>query len=192
MPTRIKKLHPALKHAGYSTTSILPGEDAAEFEILHRNLIAEFTPNGTLEDDIVASMAHLLWRKQNLGTFRIAEFARRRSDQIYSEKVPQDKIDLPDLSLGFREEVDPALRQAAIRAAKDQARKELGEIYGLVEVGEEATVDRLMKDLEVQERLDAMIDKCLKRLLFVRGLKSISGAPASAPRERLAGPSRAA
>ena len=31
-----------------------------------------------------------------------------------------------------------------------------------------------MRDLEVQDRLDAMIDKCLKRLLFLRGLKSIS------------------
>jgi hypothetical protein len=36
-----------------------------------------------------------------------------------------------------------------------------------------------------------MIDKLLKRLLFLRGLKSISIASTSAPRERLAGLSRA-
>jgi hypothetical protein len=36
MPARVNKVHPALKHAGYSTTTILPGESAAEFEKLHR------------------------------------------------------------------------------------------------------------------------------------------------------------
>ncbi len=188
MPIRIKKLHPALKHAGYSATSILPGEDAAEFEKLHRDLIAEFTPNGVLEDDIVASMAHVLWRKQNLATFRIAELARRRRDQIRYEKVPGEKIDYPDLTLLFREEVDPAVREAAIRAAEDQARKELGEIYGLVEIGETATIDCLMKELDVRDRLDAMFDKYIKRLLMVRGLKSMSSVSSSASPKRLAGP----
>ena len=88
--------------------------------------------------------------------------------------------------------MDPADRAAAIRAADDEARKELKEAYEFVEMGQEASVEQLMKDLEVLDRLDAMIDKCLKRLLFVRELKSISSASTSAPRERLAGPSRAA
>ena len=191
MPVRIKKLHPALKHAGYSATSVLPGENAAEFEKLHRDLIAEFTPKGAFEEDIVATMAGLLWRKQNLVTFRIAEFARRRFDQIRNEKLPEDSSSL--LPFEPYKAVDPAVREAAIRAAKGQAREELGEIYGLVElaqVGKEATVDWLMKDLEVQERLDALIEKCLKRLLFVRGLKSISNESSSAPPKRLAGPPR--
>jgi hypothetical protein len=84
------------------------------------------------------------------------------------------------------------VREAAFRTAVDQARKELGDAYGLVEIGEIAGVDHLMKDLAVQDRLDAMIDRCLKRLLFLRGLKSISSASTLAPRERLAGPSKAA
>ena len=42
---------------------------AAEFEKLHRDLIAEFTPNGPFENDIVATVARVLWRKQNLETF---------------------------------------------------------------------------------------------------------------------------
>jgi hypothetical protein len=50
-----------------------------------------------------------------------------------------------------------------MEAAEDQARKELGERYALVEIGETATMDRLLQDLAVEERLDAMIDKCLKR-----------------------------
>src|ERR1700691_1708697 len=88
--------------------------------------------------------------------------------------------------------VDPAVREAAVQAANDQGRKELGDTYELAEIGEIATVDCLMKDLDVQDRLDAMIDKCVKRLLFVRGLKSISIASSPAPPKRLAGPSKAA
>ena len=85
---QVKKHHPALKHAGYAATGILPGENPAEFEKLHRDLIAELGPNGALENDIVATMARLVWRKQNLETFRIAELARARYEQIRHEKVP--------------------------------------------------------------------------------------------------------
>ena len=60
-----------------------------------------------------------------------------------------------------------------MQAAEDQARKDLGASYELVEIGEVATVDRLLQDLAVVERLDAIVDKCLKRLLFLRGLKSL-------------------
>ena len=182
MPIRAKKNHPALKHAGYSATSILPGEDAAEFEKLHRDLIAELVPNGVLEDDIVATMARLVWRKQNLVTFRVAKLARGRYAKIESEKVPQD-----DEELYFSEE-DLAEREAGIQAAEAQARKELGEDYELVEVGKIATIPGLMKDLEVQDRLDSMIDRCLKRLLYVRGLKSISSGSSAATRSLLQGP----
>jgi hypothetical protein len=183
MSVRAKKQHPALKHGGYSAASILPGENAAEFEKLHQNLIAELDPNGALEDDIVASIARLLWRKQNLSTFRIAEVARERWRIIANERVlPFDLLDC-----------DSAARKERIEAANNQVRKEFGEdISELVKIGEIATVDSLMQDLEVQDRLDAVIDRCLKRLLFLRGLKSISGPSSSAPPKSLAGPSKAA
>jgi hypothetical protein len=84
--------------------------------------------------------------------------------------------------------MDPADREEAIRAANDQARKELGDKYDLVEIGEAATFDGLTKDLDIEERLDGMIDRCVKRLLLLRGLKSISTAPSSAPPQRVPGP----
>jgi hypothetical protein len=189
MPIPVKKRHPALKHGGYAATTILPGESTAEFEKLHRKLIVELTPNGALEDDIVATMARLLWRKQNLATFRIAELVRQRCQQITNELVPQDVEVLP--LLGLVKQVDPAEREEAIQATEDQARKEFGATYELVEIGETATIDGLMDELAVQDRLDAMLDKCLKRLLFLRGLKSISATPSSAPKP-LGRPSRAA
>jgi hypothetical protein len=182
MSIQVKKVHPALKHAGYAATALLPGENPADFEKLHRDLIAELKPDGPLEDDIVATIARLVWRKQNLATFRIAERARNVCEKFISERLPD-----PFSSLAV---IDPAVREEATWAAHDQARKELEDVYALVEVGDAATVDRLLGDLEVEERLDARIDKCVKRLLVLRGLKSISTAYPSAPPRRIPGPPR--
>ena len=85
MSVRFKKVHPALKHGGYIATSLLPGEDRAAFEKLHRDLVAEFNPVGALEKDIIADVARLTWRKQNLAILRIAQFARSRRHQIKSD-----------------------------------------------------------------------------------------------------------
>ena len=190
MLTQVKKTHPALKHAGYSATTILPGEDSAAFEKLHRELIAELLPNGALEHDVVETIARLVWRKQNLATFRLAELARKHRDAIRYEHVATvDKKYGSDpmlaiLDLGGRakrQEAEDAERKAAVETADRQARKDLGETYELAEIGEPTTVDRLLQELGVEERLDAMIDKCLKRLLFVRGLKSLQPVSQSAP-----------
>ena len=75
----------------------------------------------------------------------------------------------------------PEMREAAMQAADDQARKDVGANYELVEIGEVATVDRLLQDLAVEERVDAMIDKCLKRLLHLRALKSLQPVSLSPP-----------
>jgi hypothetical protein len=68
------------------------------------------------------------------------------------------------------------------RAADAEARKELGDKYELIEIGAIATLDHLMKEIAVEDRLDVMIDRCMKRLLLSRGLKSL------APAARIASP----
>jgi hypothetical protein len=184
MRTRDNRIHPALKHGAYAATAVLPGESRAAFEKLHRDLIAELAPNGVLEEDTVASIARLLWRKQNLGTLRITERARNRSWPI--ERV-NEKLTRAMLQENYDE------YEKEKRAAEDRARKEFGNAYELVEIGDAATFDGLAKDLAFQKSLDDMIDRNLKRLLFLRGLKSISTtAPSTAPPQRVSGPSRAA
>jgi hypothetical protein len=149
-----KTFHPALKHAGYSATTLLPGEDRGAFEKLHRELIAELAPVGALEEDIVADVARLTWRKRNLATCRIAELAKARRDEIY-------------YCIGD----DPG--------ADEQARQELGDIHELIDIGKTATLDGLMKELDLADRLQGMINRCLKQLLMVRGVKSLSSAAVS-------------
>ena len=68
---RVKRNHPALKHGAYSATIVLPGESQADFEKLHRDLIAEHAPSGVHEEHIVMKMARLIWRQENRGTLHI-------------------------------------------------------------------------------------------------------------------------
>jgi hypothetical protein len=157
----------ALEHAGFSAATLLPGESAAEFEGLHQALIAEFRPKGVLEEETVDSLAHLLWRKKNLVTFRLAERARQRVAEIQEAVISGPSLNPPGSD--GASDFDATFAQKEL-AAEAEARKEL---YPLVEIGEEATIACLMKDLAVHERLDARIEKCLKLLLLIRGVKSL-------------------
>ena len=138
----IDRLHPAVKHGAYSATAVLPGESGAEFEKLHRGLIAELVPSGVLEDDIVMTIARLVWRKQNLATLRIAECAQSRLEAIVYEK----ECDNEPSYLNDRED-----KREIERAAESEAQEELGEIYEFVEIGSGATFDGLTSELGIQE-----------------------------------------
>jgi hypothetical protein len=60
---------------------------------------------------------------------------------------------------------------------QDKIAKENRKVAAAVE-----SLDLTMKQLQVEERLDAMIDRLIKRLLLVRGVKSImSSAPTVSP-----------
>jgi hypothetical protein len=175
--SKIKKIHPALKHGGYAATALLPGEDFAEFEELHDRLIADFAPTGPFEEHTVAMMARYMWRKQNLPTFRCAELARERLNAIKQEKRSQAGLNPPAISYRlFAQSSDEGAWEETGRAAEVDAQRELGDSYALIEIGAIGTLDYLNKELAVEDRLDAMIDRCLKRLLLFRGLKSLAPA----------------
>ena len=165
MSVHAKKFRAALKHGAFSATAILPGEDPDAFKELHQNIVAELALVGALEDDIGWTIARLVWRKEHLGTLRIGELALEHESRIHAQKSRLAE-------LFEMEKYSAEGREVIMEAAEDQARKDLGAKYELVEIGETATVDRLLQDLAVEERLDAMIHKCLKRLLFLRGLRS--------------------
>jgi hypothetical protein len=186
MPTRFNKIHPALKHAGYSATTLLPGEDAAEFDKLHRGLIAEYAPDGASEEDVVAEMAHYMWRKRNIGTFKIAQLAEARRQAIYQQHLP-----IPYLMSLSDDDMDPAEREERRRSADQQARDELGDLHTLLDIGEPATIGGLMKELDIKERLDGAIEKCVKRLLMIRGVKSLSLTSSSKSTPQISEPRKA-
>jgi hypothetical protein len=215
---RFKKAHPALKHAAYSATTLLSGEDPVAFGNLHRRLIAEFGPVGALEEDIVSQIAHLVWRKQNLAIFRIASRATEHFEEIKRKKMPelerivlsldglfdkQLKLD-PEYEAQLeaeqearwraqreREECEKEALRQRYSEAVEQGRQELGDAFELVVIGKPATIEGLMQELDVKERLDASISKCLKQLLMVRGIKSLASNSSSAEIRALERPRKA-
>jgi hypothetical protein len=83
MNKRASRIPPALRHGVHSGMALLPGEDRAAYEKFHRDIRTEYKPVGRSEEDIVTSMADLMWRRQNLLTYRIAEYARKKYSSIY-------------------------------------------------------------------------------------------------------------
>jgi hypothetical protein len=187
-----KKRHPAFKHGGFSSTAVLPGENPAEFEHLREALMVELAPRGALEESIVADIARLEWRKRNLATFSHAENVRALWSEIREKRFCEEYADAPDtpdspcmLSDSERDKVEKT-----VDAMIGDAQKELGDDFRLLEIGDRATVEGLLRDLEIEGRIDGLIDKGLKRLLFLRGLKSLATPSSSAPPQPIAEPQR--
>jgi hypothetical protein len=159
------KMPNALKHGAYCESVLLPGESAADLEKLRRDLIAEFRPDGPLEQDIVQTIVRLVWRKQNMATYRKAQMATARISAIHRKLFPIYLIGSEEIS---------AEKRAANEKEVQMARKELGEDSELVDVGEVATTSFLLDQVAIEDRLDGVIDRCLRRLLVVRGIKSMT------------------
>lgn len=121
-------------------------------------------------------------RKQNLATLRIAELAQNRLSTVLEEMLAEM---FPGKTTTHPES------DKIIRAAEDRVRAEFGDAYALIEIGPVASFSNLSDDLDIEERFDGMIDRCIKRLLYLRGLKSLSGETSSTPAKRIAGPSKA-
>jgi hypothetical protein len=180
MVLRLKLPHPALKHGAYSSLAVLPGEDRAEFEKMHRQLIVEYSVSGPLEHHIISVLARLIWREQNLSTFAVAKTAR---DPFVWAEAPSGSYSRTVRGL---EEIEAEQSAAKVKAEGEEARQQLGELYPLVAIGETATIPHLERELRLRERLNEMIAKWIKQLILAKGLKSIS------PSRSLSAPSKAA
>jgi hypothetical protein len=78
----------ALRHGILSRYTVLPWEDANEYEALLAALMAEHDPLGPTEEHLVEELAGVLWRKRRL---RLAEAAAHRQglkDTTEPHRVP--------------------------------------------------------------------------------------------------------
>jgi hypothetical protein len=74
----------ALRHGVLSRHTILPWEDAAEYQALLTAMVAEHMPEGPTEEHLVEELAGIIWRKRRL---RMAEAA------VYREKLRRSSSD---------------------------------------------------------------------------------------------------
>ena len=192
MSKRSKIIPPALKHGGYSGLAVLPGEDKAAFEKLRRDLIAELNPKGPLEEDIIMTIARYIWRKQNLKTYHLAQAAKKRVEEVMTTLVERKNIPEEIVSRILKKrtahpEIPPrfitAENVAALQAiSRGTGGREMGDQnLELAEIANDATIASLSNELALADRLDSMIDRALKRLLMVKGVKSLSASSEAAP-----------
>jgi hypothetical protein len=175
---REKKIHPALKHGGYAALGLLPGERETDFDKLQTAVIEDLAPVGPLEEDIVLTIARLLWRKHHLATFDLVRTVESKFRSIKARlgqeaglKPPGSTFPSLSIETYENEEHEEAWEEVSQRAW-NQTRKELGAAF--VDERDKASIEGLMKELEVAERIDASIEKCIKRLLLLRGVKSLA------------------
>jgi hypothetical protein len=164
---------PALKHGAFSRTHLLPGENAEEFERLHTQVVDELKPAGALEHDCLDTIARLLWRKQHLHMLDLAQEAASRRDELIKAEYRRRDIDIgqpTELFDGQTEEI--AARKAAERDGEAKARKELGTRYDLIGKPE-ATEEGMLRRMAIEERLDEMIARYLKRFMIMKGVKTM-------------------
>jgi hypothetical protein len=176
-----RDLPTAFKHGIYSAIGLLPTEDPAEFKKFKQEIFDDYQPVGRSETIIVEEIAGWQWRLQHLPTYDLARRARERHTAIYSKLDPPGRWFPPPL-LGFEPEPEtrsPEELEALRKTVKKQARTELGSAIELLNIGEVATIEYLEKELGIREKLHAMIVRLEKRLLFLRGIKSISSSSAT-------------
>ena len=131
------------------------------------------------------TIARYVWRKQNLKTYRKAEAAKkwqqellttlvRRSDlpeEIVAGILKNKKTAYPEIPPRFMTEVNVA----EVKALYKEVTKQTGEQnLELAFIADQVTTANLHTELELNDRLDCMIDRALKRLLMVRGIKSLA------------------
>jgi hypothetical protein len=164
----------AIKHGIYSAIGLLPTEDPVEFEKFKQEIFDDYKPVGRSEKIIVTEIACLQWRLEHLPTYGVAMRARERHSAICSKLDPPARWPILGFEQPESEPRSPEEREALRKSVEKEARTKLGPAIELVKMGDVATIEYLEKELGIRERLHGMIARLEKRLLFLRGIKSIS------------------
>src|SRR5258708_30687881 len=111
----------ALRHGVLSRYTVLPWENADEYQAIVAALVAEHAPQGPTEEHLVEEIAGILWRKRRL---RLAEAAahRRGLDGTLASYRETVKVALVHLdTTGHSERVVDAIRATAADTEEDIA-----------------------------------------------------------------------
>jgi hypothetical protein len=111
----------ALRHGVLSRYTVLPWEDASEYQALVAALVSEHAPQGPTEEHLVEELAGVLWRKRRL---RLAEAAAHRRGLQNTLSPFQETVKAALVHLGASEQserVVDAIRATAGETAEDIA-----------------------------------------------------------------------
>jgi hypothetical protein len=191
MPNRRPERRPnALKHGVFSSNALLSGENPKEFNKLVRSLTDEFELSGAFEEETVLTLANCIWRRRRLDMF----MERRRSRADYDallrlkKKISEETEDLDE---SYRNQLQTDVQQAFSNVnsfTEGTIRDRLTPMFNLLGWDEESrtewigeamdvenlpdvTLEELQRELDLQDRLEAMIDRCVKRFVYIKTSK---------------------
>ena len=72
----------AVKHGILSRLTVLPWEDASEYDTLLNSLVVEHQPNGPTQEHLVEEIAGIIWRKRRLRLAEAAAHQRGLKDAV--------------------------------------------------------------------------------------------------------------
>jgi hypothetical protein len=134
----------ALKHGVLSRYTVLPWEDADEYQTLVAALLAEHAPQGPTEEHLVEELAGILWRKRRL---RLAEAAAQRRGLERTLESYRETVKVALVHLDATDQLERVVD--AIRATQSETQKDIAEM------GEDEAMTRRALDLLGSRRNDA-------------------------------------
>jgi hypothetical protein len=194
----------ALKHGASAKEVMLWGESYKDYKALREGLYQEFSPSGGTEEYLVETLLDLRWRRRRLEFFeRIV--VQKRLDKVRNENERSHHVDnLRSLAPKFCEAtsveqveavlaaLSPIYRNTILsnwpfKAGDDPQKWGLKIAEGLLawkpapcheradEFVKILDLDEFDMALDRIERLDAMIDRTIKRLMQLKTMKQMHG-----------------
>jgi hypothetical protein len=112
----------SLKHGLTAKTVVLPGENKADFDALHQQLLDEHAPVGALETELVAEIAACLWRLQRARRYESKVLETSSFEVFVSHKLGKGFETL----LRYMGAIERQLNRAIVRLRETQsARRKL-------------------------------------------------------------------
>ena len=190
----------AYKHGAFTLIAILPGEDLREFEELHSALVEEWKPQGETEEEAVLSIAKGQWRKRRVQKYVEIRVAKNTLDP--SLPSFDERMGLTAFASLMRDEPETAFKKASrcllpdkinylmrkfprsnFESTSEWAEAIINEINSvpLAEfmiaapfTSAAAFTEEIFKqELALDERIDAMIDRAVKRLIQTKAIKQM-------------------
>jgi hypothetical protein len=168
-----EKSNNALKHGAFSEVVILPGEDPQDFEKLKTELFEEYKPSGVSEERLIVALAKALWQQRRLAVYQHIQYARAGQDKTRRGSDSMTKFIAKYLPRETTGAESPPAKPP--ESAEERVNKEL------LEFGDLLTLDQLGKELDVETKLQAKIDRLLKQYFQIKAMKQIAGLTASTP-----------
>jgi hypothetical protein len=111
----------AVRHGILSRYTVLPWEDAPEYEALLDALTEEHTPAGPTETHLVVELAGVLWRKRRLRLAEIATYQRGLQVASDSSRTAQSALVASAATKPSKIDVAAAIKAGAVNTQRELA-----------------------------------------------------------------------